>query len=100
MPSLHIEHLENFITEVVDDFDGDFACRGSHVRPAGGAVKGRPSRRINLGPQRPLGFFVRLICTLCRLSPSVLNVMPYLSVEDQAQRLDVLHRPLERPGRS
>ena len=39
MPSLHNEHLENFITEVVDDFDGDFACRGSHERPASGAVK-------------------------------------------------------------
>jgi len=39
-PSLHIEHLENFITEVVADFDGDFACRGSHERPAGGTGKG------------------------------------------------------------
>jgi hypothetical protein len=38
MPSLHIEHLENFITEVVDDFDGDFACRRSRERPAGSAV--------------------------------------------------------------
>jgi hypothetical protein len=38
-PSLHIEHLENFITEVVADFDGDFACRGSRERPAGGAGK-------------------------------------------------------------
>lgn len=46
---------------VVDDFDDDFACRGSRERPAGGAVKGRPGRLINLGPQRPLGFVVRLI---------------------------------------
>ena len=39
MPSLHIEHLENFITEVVADFNGDFACRGSRERLAGGAGK-------------------------------------------------------------
>jgi hypothetical protein len=47
MPSLHIEHLQGFITEVVDDFDGDFSCRGSRERPALGAVKGRPGRLIN-----------------------------------------------------
>jgi len=28
-PSLYIEHLENFITEVVADFDGAFACRAA-----------------------------------------------------------------------
>jgi hypothetical protein len=39
MPSLHIKHIENFITEVVVGFDGDFACRGSRERPAGGAGK-------------------------------------------------------------
>jgi hypothetical protein len=39
MPSLHIEHLENFITEEVADFDGDFAYRGSGERLAAGSVK-------------------------------------------------------------
>ena len=29
MPSLHIEHRENFVTEVVAYFDGDFTCSGS-----------------------------------------------------------------------
>jgi hypothetical protein len=45
MPSLHIEHLANFITEVVAHFDGDFACHGSRERPAGGAGKGIKGKR-------------------------------------------------------
>jgi hypothetical protein len=55
MPSLHIEHLQGFITEVVDDFDGDFSCRGSRERPALGAVKGRPGRLINLALSARVG---------------------------------------------
>jgi len=34
MPSLHIEHRENFVTEVVAHFDEDFACSGSRERLA------------------------------------------------------------------
>jgi hypothetical protein len=55
MPSLHIEHLQGFITEVVDDFDGDFACRWSRERSAFGAVKGRPGRLINPARSARLG---------------------------------------------
>jgi hypothetical protein len=33
MPSLHIEHLENFITEVVDDFDGTLLSSLTHGNP-------------------------------------------------------------------
>jgi len=50
MPSLHIEHCENFVTEVADRFDGDFACSWSCKRLAGGSVEGGPGRLINLGP--------------------------------------------------
>ncbi|MDP2725657.1 MAG: hypothetical protein Q8O44_05210 [Syntrophales bacterium] len=50
MPSLHLEHLENFVTVVVDDLGGDFAHRGFLEWPAGGAVKARPGCLINLGP--------------------------------------------------
>ena len=42
MPSQHIEHRENLVTEVVAHFDGDFACCGSCERLAGGSVEGRP----------------------------------------------------------
>ena len=53
MSSLHIEHRENFVTEVVARFDGDFACSGSCERLSGGSVEGGPGRLINLGPQCP-----------------------------------------------
>jgi hypothetical protein len=36
---IFIKHLEYFITEAVDEFDGDFACRGSRERPAGGVYR-------------------------------------------------------------
>jgi hypothetical protein len=52
---LGIEHLHGFITEVVDDFDGDFACHGSRQRPAFGAVKGCPGRLINPARSARLG---------------------------------------------
>lgn len=60
-PFLHIEHLENFITEVVAHFNGDFACSGSRERLSGGSVEGRPGRLINLGPQCPLWFIMKII---------------------------------------
>ena len=56
MPPLHLEHLENFVTVVVDDLYGDFACRWFLEWPAGGAVKARPGGFINLGAQGPLEF--------------------------------------------
>lgn len=61
MPALHIEHRENFVTEVIAHFDGDFACSGSRERLAVGSVGGRPGRLINFGPQRPLEFVINII---------------------------------------
>ena len=61
MPSLHIEHRENFVTEVVAHFDEDFACSGSRERLAGGSVEGRPDRLINLGLQCLLEFVIKII---------------------------------------
>lgn len=61
MPSLHIEHLENFVTVVVDDLGGDFAHRGFLEWPAGSAVKVRSGRFVYLGAQGPLEFVVRII---------------------------------------
>jgi hypothetical protein len=59
--TLHPEHLQHFVAEVVDHFDGDPPGGGGRERARRSGIEARPSVLVDLISQRRLQRLVRII---------------------------------------
>src|SRR5487761_310707 len=57
----HVVNLRDFITVVVDNFDGDFACRRWIKGAARGGIKSGPRSLVDFRTQSAFQFLVGLI---------------------------------------